>query len=164
MSRMYRVPYTGTLSNAGGDSDLLSLQPADDKPVRLVGWILGQSTEVGDAQEENLRITVRHMTATVTIGSGGSSVTPVANRPGTADVVAAGFTARCNDTTVATTSGTSTVMEELGWNIRSSPWERWIPEELRPIAMQGEVLLVRMESTPADDITGELVFFVEELP
>lgn len=164
MSRMYRVPYTGTLSNAGGDSDLLSLQPADDKPVRLVGWILGQSTEVGDAQEENLRITVRHMTATVTIGSGGSSVTPVANRPGTADVVAAGFTARCNDTTVATTSGTSTVMEELGWNIRSSPWERWIPEELRPIAMQGEVLIVRMESTPADDITGELVFFVEELP
>jgi hypothetical protein len=161
---MYRVPYTGTLSNAGGDSDLLSLQPADDKPVRLVGWILGQSTEVGDAQEENLRITVRHMTATVTIGSGGSSVTPVANRPGTADVVAAGFTARCNDTTVATTSGTSTVMEELGWNIRSSPWERWIPEELRPIAMQGEVLIVRMESTPADDITGELVFFVEELP
>lgn len=160
---MYRVPYTGTLTNAGGDTDLISIQPADDKPCRLVGWIIGQSSEVGDAAEENLRLTVRHMTATVTIGSGGSAVTPVANRPGTADIAAAGFTARCNDTTVATTSGASTIMEELAWNVRSSPWERWIPEELRPVAVQGEALIVRLESTPADDITGELVFFVEEL-
>ena len=162
-ARLYRVPFTGTLTNAGAYSDLLSVQPADDKPCRLVGWIMGQSTETGDAAEESLRLTVRHMTATVTIGSGGSAVTPVANRPGTADIVAAGFTARCNDTTVSTTSGTSTIMEELGWNIRSSPWERWIPEELRPVAFQGEVFIVRMESTPADDITGELTFFVEEL-
>src|SRR5262245_5747892 len=160
---MYRVPYTGTLANSTGDSDLLIIQPADDKPCRLVGWILGQSTETGDAAEENLRITTRHMTATLTV-TGGTSVTPVANRPGTTDVASAGFTATCNATTVTTTSGTSTIMEELAWNIRSSPWERWIPEELRPIAIQGEGILVRMESTPVDDITGELTFFVEEMP
>lgn len=163
MPRMYRVPYTGTLTAAGTDTDLLSIQPADDKPCRLVGWILGQTSEVGDAQEEGVRITVRHMTATVTIGSGGSAVTPVANRPGTNDIVAAGFTARCNDTTVATTNGTNTIMEETGWNLRSSPWERWIPEELRPVALQGEVLIVRLETTLADDATGTLTFFVEEL-
>ena len=162
MSRIYRVPYTGTLTAAGGDSDLLSIQPADDKPCRLAGWMLGQSSEVGDAQEENIRITVRHMTATVTIGSGGSAVTGVANRPGTLDVAAAGFTARCNDTTVSTTSGTSVIMEELGWNERSSPWERFIPEELRPWASQGEVFIVRMESTLADDMTVEMTFFIEE--
>lgn len=158
---MYRVPYTGTLANATGDSDLLSIQPADDKPCRLVGWIFGQSTEVGDTAEENLRITLRHMTATVTI-TGGTAVTPVANRPGTTDIVAAGFTGTCNSTTVATTSGTSVIMEELAWNVRATPWERWIPEELRPVAIQGEVILVRMESTPVDDITAELTFFVEE--
>jgi len=161
MPRMYRVPYTGTLANSTGDSDLLVVQPADDKPCRLVGWILGQSTELGDAAEENLRITLRHMTATVTV-TGGTAVTPVANRPGTTDIVAAGMTATCNCTTVTTTNGTSTIMEELAWNIRSSPWERYIPEELRPVALQGEVLIVRMESTPIDDITGELTFFVEE--
>lgn len=160
--RVYRVPFTGTLANAGGDSDLLSILPADDKPVRLIGWIISQSSEVSDAAEENLRITVRHMTATVTIGSGGSAVTPVANRPGTADIAAAGFTARCNDATVATTSGTSVIMEELAWNERNTPWERYIPEELRPVAVQGEALIVRMESTPADDLTAELTFFVEE--
>ena len=161
MPKMYRVPYTGTLSAAGGDTDLLSIQPADDKPCRLVGWIIGQTSEVGDSAEENLRITVRHMAATVTIGSGGSAVTAVPLRPGTD--TAAGFTARCNDTTVATTTGTSTIMEELAWNERATPWERWIPEELRPLAVQGEVLIVRMETTPADDLTGGLTFFVEEL-
>jgi hypothetical protein len=162
MSRMYRVPYTGTITNAGGDTDLIALTPADDKPIRLVGWILGQSSEVGDSQEENIRLTLRFMTATVTV-TGGTSVTPVANRPGTNDIVAAAFTATANSTTVATTSGTSTIMEEIGWNIRSSPWERWIPEEMRPEALQGEYILLRMESTLADDITGEFTFFVEEL-
>jgi hypothetical protein len=161
MPRMYRVPYTGTLTNAGGDADMIIIEPADDKPCRLVGWIIGQSSEVADAAEENLRITVRHMTATVT-KTGGTGVTPVANRPGTTDIVAAAFTATANCTTVATTSGTSTIMEELAWNVRNTPWERWIPEELRPAAIQGEAIIVRMESTPADDITAELTFFVEE--
>jgi hypothetical protein len=162
MPRIYRVPFTGTLTNAGGDSDLLSIQPATNKPCRIIGWMIGQSSEFGDAAEECLRVTLRHMTATVTIGSGGSAVTPVANRPGTTDIVAAGFTARCNDTTVATTAGTSTIMEEMAWNVRNVPWERWLPEELRPIAINGEVLILRCESTVADDITIEMTFFVEE--
>lgn len=162
MPRLYRVPYTGTITAAGGDTDLIALTPADDKPIRLVGWIIGQSSEVGDTSEENIRITLRHMTATVTV-TGGTGVTPVANRPGTADVVAAAFTATANCTTVATTSGTSTIMEELAWNERNTPWERWIPEEMRPIAFQTEYLLLRMESTLADDMTAELTFFVEEM-
>jgi hypothetical protein len=158
---MYRVPYTGTITNAGTDTDLIALTPADDKPIRLVGWIIGQSSEVGDAAEENLRLTLRHMTATVTV-TGGTGVTPVANRPGTGDVAAAGFTATANSTTVATTTGTSTIMEELAWNERNTPWERWIPEEMRPIALQGEYLIVRQETTAADDYTIEMTFFVEE--
>lgn len=161
MSRVYRVPYTGTITNSGGDADIIALTPADDKPIRLMGWILGQSSEVGDAAEENLRLTLRHMTATVTV-TGGTSVTPVANRPGTGDVAAAGFTATANSTTVATTSGTSVIMEELAWNERATPWERWIPEELRPIALQTEYIILRQETTAADDYTIEITLFVEE--
>jgi hypothetical protein len=163
MSRVYRVPYTGTLTNSGGDADLIALTPADDKPIRLKGWIIGQSSEFGDSNEEALRVTLRHMTATVTV-TGGTSVTPVANRPGTTDVAAAGFTATANSSTVATTSGSSTIMEELAWNLRATPWERYIPEEDRPMAVQGEYLLVRCESTVADDVTIEVTFFVEECP
>lgn len=162
MPRIYRVPYTGTLAAGDGDSDLLSIQPADDHPCEIVGWLLGQSSEFGDVQEEDLRLTLRHMTATVTIGSGGSAVTPVNNRPGTAENAAAGFTARCNDTTVSTTSGTSVIAEELAWNVRSTPWERFIPDEVRPLAIQGEVLIVRNETTVADNVTVNLTFLVRE--
>src|ERR1051325_6899408 len=104
MARIYRVPYTGTLTAAGGDTDLFEITPADDKPIKLVGFKLGQSSEVGDAAEENLRITVRHMAATVTSGSGGSAVTPIKTEPGAA--VAAGVTAEANNTTVGETRGT----------------------------------------------------------
>lgn len=159
MGRIYRVPYTGTITNAGGNADLIALTPADDKPIKLVGWIIGQTSEVGDSAEENLELTLRHMTATVTV-TGGTSVTPVPNRPGTD--AAAGFTATANSSTVATTSGTGTIMEELAWNERNTPWERWIPEEQRPRALQGEYLILRMDSTPADDFTFAGTFIVEE--
>jgi hypothetical protein len=54
MSRIYTVSYNGTITNAGGDVDLVELLPADDKPVKLVGFVFGQTSELGDAAEENL--------------------------------------------------------------------------------------------------------------
>lgn len=161
MPRTYRVPYTGTLTNAGGDSDLWEILPADDKPVRLKGLRLSQISEVGDTAEEGLRISIYRMAATVTSGSGGSAVTPVPND--SADS-AAGFAAECNNTTVATTSGASTIAEELGWNIRNSPFEIWWPDEDDRLKVkQGEGLVVRCQTTPADDVTIAITAWVEEL-
>lgn len=161
MSRLYTVMYQGTVTNAGGDSDLLEVLPADDKPVRLRGWIIGQTSEVGDAAEENLRITLRRMTATVTSGSGGSAVTPL-SLDETMNV-AFGGTVECNNTTVATTSGTSRITHELSWNERYTPWEFWFPEvDFCPVARQAEGLFMRMESTPADDFSITMTFYIEE--
>jgi hypothetical protein len=163
MPRLYRVPYTGTITAVGGDTDLIALTPADDKPIALVGMKLSQSSEFGDAQEESVRITLRHMTGTVTI-TGGTGVTPVKNSP-VVDAAAA-FTATANSTTVATTTGTSTIAEELAWNERNTPMEMrwdWVNNEALS-AVQTEYILVRLESTLADDITGEVTFFVVEYP
>lgn len=160
MGRIYSIPYSGTLTAAGGDADLCSIQPADDKPCQIIGFDLGQTSELGDAAEENIRLTVRHLAATVTIGSGGSAVTPVGERPGTS--LAAGFTARCNDTTVATTTGANTIATEGAWNERNTPFEKWIPENQRKTAVQGEALVLRNESTVADDISINLTVWVEE--
>jgi hypothetical protein len=160
MSRIYTVPYQGTITNAGGDSDLLEILPADDKPIKLRGFLLSQSSEIGDAQEEGLRISVIRMSATVTSGSGGSSVTPV---PMDSADAAAGAACECNNTTVATTSGTSTVVAELAWNERNSPYEWWAPDpQFAPKAKQGEGLFVRMQTTPADDFSGCFTFWIEE--
>lgn len=161
MSRMYTVPYTGTLTLSGGDADLFELLPADDKPVRLRGFVLGQTSEVGDAAEEGLRLSIIRLGATVTSGSGGSAVTPVPLDDADA---AAGFTAEANNSTVATTSGTSTTIEESAWNIRVSPLERWWPDErFAPLCKQGSGLVVRCQTTVADDVTIAITAYVEEL-
>lgn len=159
MGRIYAVPYTGTLTAGGTDTDLVELLPADDKPIKLRGFRLSQTSEVGDSAEEGLRVTVRRLGATVTTGNG-TGVTPVALDSADA---AAGFAAECLGATVATTSGTNTVVEELAWNVRNSPCDFWYPDErFCPKAKQGEGLIVRLETTVADDVTVCVTFWIEE--
>jgi len=159
MSRIYTVVFQGTITNAGGDTDLLEILPADDKPIKLRGMKLGQISEVGDTAEEGLRISVIRLGATVT-GGNGSAATP---SPMDSADVAAGFAAEVNGTSVATTSGSTTILEEIGWNNRNSPYETWWPDDrYAPKAKQGEALLVRMQTTLVDDMTGELTFYIEE--
>ena len=160
MGRIYSVTYNGTITNAGGNTDLLNITPADDKPVKLRGFSLGQISEVGDVAEEGLRITVKRLPATFTVGSGGSAVTP---GPMDSADVAAGCTTRCNDTTVSTTSGTAIVLDEIGWNERNTPFEHWYPDDrFCPKVKGAEGLAVVLETTPADDFTGCFTFWIEE--
>jgi hypothetical protein len=58
----------------------------------------------GVSSSTEIRLSIKYLPATVTAGSGGSSVTP---RPINDTDAAATFTARANDTTRATTNGTS---------------------------------------------------------
>lgn len=158
MSRIYTVVYQGTITAAGGDTDYLEVLPATNKPVKLRGMLLSQISEVGDAAEEGLRISVMRLPATVTSGNG-SAVTP--QTTDSADA-AAGFTAECNGTTVATTSGTAVTLAEMGWNNRSL-FEWWAPgPEYAPKAKNGEALIVRQQTTLADDMTACFTFWVEE--
>ena len=159
MSRIYTVSYQGTITNAGGDTDLLELLPADDKPVKLRGFSLSQISEVGDAAEEGLRISILRLGATVT-GGNGTATTPI---PMDSADAAAGVAAECNGSTVATTSGTTVTLAEYGWNIRNSPYEMWFPDEdFAPGAVNAEGLFVRQVTTAADDYTGCFTFWVQE--
>lgn len=159
MGRIYYVAYTGTLTNAGGNADLLECLPADDKPVKLRGMVISQISEVGDAAEEGLQISIQRFPATVTTGNG-TAVTPV---PVDSADTAFGGTAECNGATVATTSGTAVIFGYMGWNVRNSPFEFWWPDPaMAPKAKQGEGLFVRCDTTPADDITINLMFVLEE--
>lgn len=160
MGRIYTVPFAGaTVTNAGGNADLWELLPADDKPIKLRGFRIGQLSEVADAAEEGLEIQVIRLGATVT-GSNGTGVTPV---PMDSADAAAGFTAEVNGATVATTSGTTTVVESMAWNNRNSPCEFWYPDErFAPKAKQGEGLFIRLITTVADDMTFAGTAWVEE--
>jgi hypothetical protein len=159
MSRIYAVPYQGTVTNAGGDADLFEFLPADDKPIKLRGFTLSQISEVQDANEEGVRISIIRLGATVT-GGNGTSITPV---PMDSADAAAGFTAEGNGATVATTDGTTTIVAEYGWNIRNSPYEVWYPDErFCPKAKQGEGLFIRLQTTVADDISFQGTAWIEE--
>lgn len=161
MSRIYTVSFSGDIAAADADVDLFELLPADDKPIRLVGLVLGQSTEVGDTQEEGIRIDIIRLPATVTSGSGGSAPTPA---PIDSADAAAGFTAETKNTTVATTSGTAVTVDRCPWNLRGSPLERWwLDERVRPIARQGEALIVRWQTTVADTVTVDGTAYIEEI-
>jgi hypothetical protein len=162
MARIYTVPATFTYTAAGGDIDLLSFVPGANKPIRLRGLRLSQISDWGDAQEEGVRVTIRRFAPTVTAGSGGAAVTPVAADDQDA---AAAFTARAGDTTVATTTGTNEVKEEIGWNERNSPFEIWWPDErYAPTCRNNSSLLVvRGETTLADDVTICITAWIEEL-
>ena len=160
MSRKYSIPYSGTVTNAGGDTDLIEVLPGDDKPIKLRGFIIGQTSEVADAAEEGVRISIIRLPATVTSGSGGSSVTPA---PMDSADTAAGCTAEANNTTVATTSSTAVTLAEFAWNIRSSPLELWWPDDQFAFKVkQGEGLIIRLQTTVADDVSATWTAYIEE--
>lgn len=159
MGRKYSIPFNGTYTNAGGNTDLIEIAPADDKPIKLKGFTISQTSEIGDAAEEGIRITVQRLPATFTSGSGGS--TPIAGPPDSADN-ACGATLEANNTTVATTSGTAVTLLDIGWNERNSPFDYWFPDGWEPKVKQGEGLVIRGETTVADDITFSITAFIEE--
>lgn len=159
MSRIYSISYQGTITATGGDVDWLELLPADDKPVKLRGMSFGQISEVGDTAEEGLRISIIRLPATVTSGNG-TGVTPA---PMDSADAAAGVAAECNGATVATTSGTAVTLAEIAWNNRNSPMEMWWPDPaFAPKVKQGEALVVRQQTTLADDMTACFTFYIEE--
>lgn len=161
MGRIYTVtfPSAPPVTGTGGNADLFEFQPADDKPIRLRGFRLGQISEVGDSAEEGVEIQVIRLPATVT-SANGTAVTPA---PTDSADVAAGFSAEINGSTVATTTGTAVIMESCPWNIRSSPLEVWYPgPEFSPKAKQGEALVIRLITTVADDVTMGGTAWIEE--
>lgn len=159
-SRVFSIPFTATVTAAGTDTDLWEISPAANYPVILRRIMLGQISEVGDTAEEGLRLTVKRLRATVTSGSGGSAGAPE-------DLARANQTpnlsAETNNSTVATTTGDTEVLDEIPWINRISPLEIWYPEaKFAPRVMNGEVLVVRLETTLADDMTFAGAIFVEE--
>lgn len=157
---LYTVSASFTLTNAGGNTDLLEILPASNYPVRLVGFLLSQSSEIAEAQEESIQVEIVRMTATVTGGSSGASpnIEPVNDRAPVNQ-----FAAEVNNTTVATTSGNTDILEEFAWNVRSGPLERVYPEvERQYTCRNGQALLIRLPVAVTDDMTFQLTAFIEE--
>jgi len=155
MGRLYTVTFSAVAVSAA--QDLFELTPADDKPIRLHGIAVGQISDSGDAQDEQLRWTI--IRGHATSGSGGSAATP---QPVNSSVdTAAGFTAETNNTTVAS-AGTGVTLHADAFNVRAG-LQYWWPPECRPGASQGNTLLVVRITAPSDALTMDGTLYVEEL-
>jgi hypothetical protein len=156
--QIFTIPFTSSVLNAGGNADLWELLPGDDHPVMIRAILLGQTTEVTDAAEEILDLSVLRMTATITSGNGTAGV-PECPR---SNALAPSFTSETNGSTVATTTGSTDILFRYAWNVRSSPFEVWYDTDFAPRAGQTEGLFVRLNSTVADDLTFVGTLVVEE--
>jgi hypothetical protein len=147
--------YAATFENVSVSAiqDLFELVASSGGPLRIHAIYLGQTSEVGDAAEEILR--VRIMRGNTTSGSGGSSVTPTPLRPaGTAF----GGTCEANNTTPAT-AGSPVACHVDAFNVRSG-WVYVPTPETRIEVAASERVVLNLPAAPADAISlsGTIVF------
>lgn len=155
MSGVFDVGTSGVAVTA--QQDLLEINAASTKPIVWLGFTLSQTTEVGDAQEEELLIQLK--SGQTTSGSGGSSPTPVNTDP--ASGAAASFTAEANNTTKAS-AGTIVVHGTWAWNVRTQLEVVFTPEQQKIMAASRRSTL-ELGSTPADSITMNVNASIQEI-
>lgn len=157
MGRMYSITFQAqSITTANADYDLFEIAPADDKPVALHWVSLGQTTELGDSAEEQLRIAIIRGHAT---GGNGSAATVAAFDPNGA---AAGAVCETVGSTIASAGSPVTLAEHV-FNVRIG-LDLLFPPECRPYCTQGQTLLtVRLMSTVADDLTMSGTCYFEEV-
>lgn len=159
--RLYVVEFHAVAITA--QQDLFYIKPAADKVCFIEQVKLGNvggTADAGDAQEEMLSIEFCYVPATVTAGSGGGAFTPLAIPINDS---AAGFTARINDTTKATSSGTITNRDSDSFNVRIPFLWQPAPEH-RILVANAAAVTCRLNTTPADSITVNGSMLVRELP
>ena len=155
MRGIYSIYFTGTSITA--PQDLFEVTPADDRPVEIAGLFLSQESDVGDAQEEILRYNI--VRGNSTPGSGGVSVTP--NKISSTDI-SASFTAAINNTAIAN-GGAPQILHADTFNIRTG-LQIWFPPECSILVRQVETLIVvRLNSTPADALVMSGTLYLREL-
>ena len=148
LARSYVAPINiGTAFTA--QIDVFEILAAAGKPGVLLGFELGQPTEVGDAQEEMLTLVLKRVTGAPTSGSGGGTSTFQSTRP---NDTAAGLTIETGNTTKLT-GGTSVDMLRWSWNVRQSLPYIAVPEE-RIVFDAATRLVLELVTTPADSIGG----------
>ncbi len=154
MSRMYTAQCNNITVTAV--QDILAAYAGTARIIRVHGVQLGAN---GQTNVGNYRIRLVRLPATVTPGSGGSAPTPQPVNPNDA---AASFTARANDTSQATTSGTAAVIFSDEFNPINGYY--WQPpfKEAAPEATLSQAFSLSLDSV-AGTLNVNATMWVEEL-
>lgn len=114
MPRFYTISCQGVSATAV--QDVLGAYAGTSRKLLIHAFEIGAN---GQTTVGNYRLRLRRVPATVTSGSGGSAATP---RPADPNDAAATFTARANDTTQATSTGTIVDLWSNEFNPINGTW------------------------------------------
>lgn len=153
-SRSYSVQFNNVSITAV--QDLIALYCGASMALELHGMVIGQ---VSGTTVANLRISVKRLPATVTSGAAGNAATPRKAMRGDA---AATATARINDTTQATTSGTAETLLSDIYNTVNGYQFFWPPDD-RPTFGPNEAAVFSLDQAPASGMTMSGTLFFGEL-
>lgn len=133
-------------------TDLFHLTATADSVVYLHALNLCQTTDLGDAAEEVLRIGVY---IGVTGGSGGTAATEV--KYNSQDIAAVTGVVLMNNSSISTGG---TLLDVIGWNIRVPLEKIWTPETRIRCDAGEDPIAFRLLAAPADSVTisGSLVW------
>jgi len=158
MPRVYTVEFEAvTIAAASGDVDIFHLDAATDKTIAIKKLKIKTISEVAEAQEEWLRIRV--IQGHTTVGSGGATPTP---RPLSKNDAAAGFTARTNDTAIASAGSPVNLMSDA-MQVRAGYEEEFAPEDWMWTS-GADFLNVRLQAAVLDDVIASGTVWVVEVP
>ena len=154
MGRIYTAVFENVAVTAA--QDLFEINAPSAKSVIIHYAIVGQTSDVGDAQDELIRL--RWIEGYTTSGSGGTAPTAVPLDKGDS---AFGGIVEVNNTTVANT-GTAAIKHIGLWNVRTE----WIymptPETRIRLAGAGRLVL-NMPAAPADSLSMSGTVCFEEI-
>lgn len=156
MGQFYTVEFENvTVTAAGGDADLFEIRPIANRPLKVWALFLKVTSELQEVEEEWVRFKI--IRGHTTSGNG-SATTPQLLDPRSA---VAGFSAEIYGTTIASV-GTPVDLHSDAFNVRAG-LELILPPEMRWKVDTGQTsLVVRMMSTPNDDMSMNGTLYVEE--
>lgn len=158
MGRMYSATFDATAATVA--VDFFEITPADDKPCIIHAIYIGQTTEVQEAQEEQLEIEIHRGGTGITSGSGGTTAANgVSLDPSGAT---SGFTFEAMNTTAATFTG-GVVVHRDAFNVRTGYVYLPTPETRIQVNQANGGLVVRLGAAPADSVTFAGTILIEEL-
>jgi len=157
--RAYAVPIASAANTAA--VDWVELIAGSTVGLVLLGIDIGQSTETGDAAEEQIRWYIKRASGTYTSGSGGN--TSIARPPVNSGDAAATLTAESQNTTqIAVGTGTLTTLHTSTFNLRTGLQLFWTPETAFTCGVS-QAIAIGMGAAPADSVTWEGTAYVGEL-
>ena len=154
LERLYTFPFENVTVAAVQDLFYVKASATNGIAVRRIS--LSASGVTASAE---IRLRLKRLPATVTVGSGGSA--PVIGKVQSRLAFSAASAVRANDTVQSTTSGTAIVLANWNWNVLQDFLECPATEEERWEADLSEAIVFDIIATPASTVLSGFMVFEE---